>query len=99
MLNYLTPLHNCEVIVHRKGYYSSIFTSLRHGNDEKFTQGDSTQSLRALKEHSPILGPKERRLLWSSRIFSYEYGMGLGYREAIHQRSLYTDEITEFAGA
>ena len=30
-------------------------------------------------------------------VFSREYGMGRGYREAIHQRSLYTDEMTGFS--
>jgi len=52
------------------------------------------QSLCALNEPLPDLGAERKEI---ALVFSIEYGMGRGYREAIHQRSLYADEITKFA--
>ena len=89
---YLAPSRNCEVIVLRKGY--GMYFTQAGKSCESCLNGDSTPISVGANRTNPDLVAERREVVL---VFSREYGMGRGYREAIHQRSLYVDEMTGFS--
>ena len=73
-----THLHNCKVILLRKGHCTSYGHENSCNIHEKLSHGAWTRLLRALNEPLPDLGVKRKEIALD---LLYEHGIGHGFEK------------------